>query len=155
MKTIYQCEVCGSTHDTPEAAAACEALPMQDMRQGAFIDPENVHEPEVGEVVECSYPAKKHWHGNDNWSVYRNRGGRFLDGFYALWVVVAKIPDGDRHTWRYILWSPSDVSGNRCICWTGPNHTKMYPNRVATEEEMANARAMFDSFENKQRIRLL
>lgn len=155
MKTIYQCEICGSMHTTTEGALACEATPMRDMKNGGFIDGANAHEPEVGEVVECCYPAYSWRKGDPDWSVWRERGGRFLDGYYNLWVVVAKITPGDRHEWHYILWSPSTITGHEHICWTSPGHHQMWANRKATEAEMAAALAAFDAFKNKQRIPLM
>lgn len=155
MKTTYQCEICGKKHGTAEAAIACEALPMTDMKGGNFTNGENAHEAEVGEIVECAYPAMSWWKGDEDWRVHRERGGRFLDGFYHLWVVVAKVPAGDWHGWKYVLWTPSDHNGNECLCWTGPQHYRMWANRMATETEMAAAQAAFDAVENKQRIPLM
>ncbi len=155
MKTIYQCEICGSQHGTAEEALRCEARPMVDMKGGNFIDGENAHEPQVGEIVECCYPAMGWWEGDEAWRVHRIRGGRFLDGFYNLWVVIDKIPAGDRHEWRYILWTPSNAMGHEQICWTGPGHNRMWANRMATEAEIAAAQAAYDAVELKRRIPLM
>lgn len=155
MQTIYQCEICGSTHDTAKAALACEAKPMRDMKQGGFIVKENAHEPEIGEIVACAYPAFKWWDGDENWRVHLKRGGRFLDGFYNLWVVVAKIPDTNCHEWKYILWSPSNQNDREFMCWTGPGHNLMLPHSHATKEQLKAATAAFDAVENKQRIPLM
>uniref|UniRef100_A0AAU7VGI0 DUF2199 domain-containing protein n=1 Tax=Dinoroseobacter phage vB_DshS_R26L TaxID=3161158 RepID=A0AAU7VGI0_9CAUD len=155
MRTIYQCEICGARHDTPEAALACEAQPMTDMKQGNFIDKENAHEPEVGEIVACAYPAWGWWHGDEAWRVHLERGGRFLDGFYNLWVVVAKIPAGDRHEWRYILWSPSNQNDREWMCWTGPGHNLMLPHGRATSEQLEAGLTAYDAVENKRRIPLM
>lgn len=155
MKTIYQCEICNRQYSTPEAATVCEELPMRDMKQGSFLDGAKVHEPWVGDIVECSYPATSWWRGDEAWRVHRERGGRFLDGFYALWIVVAKIPADNRHEWRYILWSPSNIVDKECMCWTGPGHTQMYAHGKATEEQLALAQAAYDKVPRKDRIELL
>lgn len=154
MKTIYQCEVCGSKHDNEADAVACEALPMQDFDPSRYTDNE-AYIPEVGEIVECCYPAYSWREGDPEWSVWRDRGGRFLDGYYNKWVVIAKIPAGDRHVWKYILWSPSTITGHERLCWTGPNHTRCFFNRKATDDEMIAARRVYEDFHNPQRIQLL
>jgi hypothetical protein len=155
MRVEYICDICGSRYESSKEAQLCEARPMVDMKQGNFINKEDALEPAVGDVVECSYPAFWRWDGDPNWAAFRERGGRFVDGFYALWVVVAKIPDGDRHVWRYILWTPSDHYGHEAMCWTGPHHTKMYANRVATAEELRAAQAAYAKVEHPRRIPLL
>ena len=155
MRTYYQCEICGSNHDTPEAALACEAKPMRDMKQGNFIIGDKAHEPEVGEIVASAYPAWGWWNGDEDWRVHLEHGGRFLDGFYNLWVVVAKIPAGDRHEWRYILWSPSNQNDREWMCWTGPGHNLMHPHGQATAEQLKAATAAFNAVERKHRIPLM
>lgn len=152
MKVTYECEICGERYNSAAEAEACESQPMVDMKQGNFIDKENAHEPEVGEVVESSYPAWDWWNGDAKWRVFRERGSRFLDGYYALWVVVAKVPAGNRHEWRYILWTPSDQNGSPSTVWTSPEHNRMWANRVATEDEIAAARAAYNLIEVKRRI---
>lgn len=109
----------------------------------------------IGEVVECAYPAWGWWDGDEDWRVHRERGGRFMDGFYGLWVVVVKIPSGNCREWKYILWTPSNQNGVEHICWTGPGHTRMYANRVATEAELISAEKAFDAVENSNRIVLM
>jgi hypothetical protein len=155
MRVEYICDICGARYPTTEEALACEARPMIDMKQGNFTNKGDALEPAVGDVVECAYPAFGQWNGDPDWAAFRERGGRFVDGFYALWVVVAKIPDGDRHVWRYILWTPSDHHGHETMCWTGPHHYRMYPNRVATAKELQAAQAAYAKVEQPRYIRLL
>lgn len=153
MKTIYQCEICGSKYEYKTDALHCEAKEMVDF--GYRDHQSDWYIPKVGEVVECSYPASSWWDGDEDWRVYREYGGRFLDGFYALWVVVAKIPAGDAHKWKYVLYSPSAISGDEWICWTGPDHTRVRPNRMATQAEMEEAKKALAEYKNPMRIPLL
>jgi hypothetical protein len=155
MKVEYICDICGSRYESSKKARLCEARPMIDMKQGNFINKEDALEPAVGDVVECAYPALGKWDGDPAWSAKRLRGGRFLDGYYNLWVVAAKIPAGDRHVWTYVLWSPSNQHGDEDICWTGPHHHQMYANRVATAEELRAAQAAYAKVEHPRRIPLL
>lgn len=154
MKTIYRCEICGAKHDTEAAAIACEARPMIDFDGSRFTDGQ-VYIPEVGEIVECSYPASSWWDGMPEWSAWHDRGGRFLDGYYARWIVVAKIPASDRHEWHYVLWTPSSITGAPRICWTGPGHTRMFASGVEVNpNHLKAAMEAYSSVEGK-RIELL
>jgi len=123
-------------------AEECEAQLMEDFDPKAFVG--GCYMPMVGDVVECTYPASSWYDGHKDWRVWRERGGRFLTGYYALWVVVAKIPYVDTHQWRYVLWSPSSIYGKPRVCWTGPGHTRCHFNRYANDDEMREAKAAAD-----------
>lgn len=154
MKIIYQCEICGNKFDNPTQAHKCEAKPMNDFN-GKYSTDGKFYIPKVGEIVQCSYPASSWYDGDLKWASWEDRGGRFLTGYYALWVLVAKIPDGDRHQWRYILWTPSNCVGNEYMCWTGPTHTRIHPHGQASEEQLLSAQKAYDAELYKHRIPLL
>lgn len=154
VQTLHICEVCGSRYANLSDAKACEEQPMRDFDPDDFTVP--CYCPKVGDVVECGYPAYGWWKGSEEWSVYRYYGGRFITGYFPLWVVLAKIPDEREHKWRYILWSPSDATGKEAMAWTGPTHTPCRFNRMATAEEMERALAYMDAtYSDNRRIPLL
>lgn len=100
MKTLYQCEVCGTTYEVRAAAAACEA-------QGV---PTNI---KVGDIV-----TKRDgygWHNGDDAWVLHNRGmfhGQPTRDFY--WLVVSIGPgnsSSNRHCNAVVCVSRGIVNG--------------------------------------------